>query len=701
MKIEDMKGALPHFKKTEKKEKPQQLMTIWGEHFDPERVREEYPRPQMVRDGYEILNGYWNYAITKEPRYPRELEGRILVPFSPEAYLSGVDRQLMPDEYLWYECRAKISRIQMQMLQNGGRLLLHFEAVDQCAHVWINGIRIIKHTGGYLPFTVDVTGFLDDDSDTFRITVCVQDYSDTSYHSRGKQKLHPGGMYYTAQSGIWQSVWTEAVPSLYIRDMQTETDPAKGSVQVTLRVCDMERYLNQAAVKGMPGVEKTAIDSDRGTPAVSYGMHRPKSADFTNKSINVRIYAPTKTYNADGGLSGDVIKEQCFTFDREEVDGSFCVSNPANEEWNTDAAGYPQLTVRFSVVVPQISLWDPDHPWLYPIEVCVGEDRVRSYFAMRSFSKKRDTDGHMRILLNGKGIFLNGVLDQGYWPDGLYTAPADEALIYDIAQMKALGFNMLRKHAKIEDRRWYYHCDRMGMIVWQDMVNGGGAYSAFLLTYLPTGVCVPGPLMKREKQEKRWVSAGRLSPAARLEYRITGRADERGRKEFRRECLETIDLLKGFGCIMTWVLFNEGWGQFDTEKLTDLIRDKDPGRFVDSASGWFEHKTGDFKSIHNYFRKMFVPADVRVNVLSEYGGAVYHVDGHSMYERTYGYHTCTSAEEFQRSFHELVQEQVLPLEKMGLCGAVYTQVSDIEEETNGLLTYDRKVCKVGTEHPWA
>ena len=620
MRIRDMIKALPHKNEQAGSKTPKRLFTEWGRALDPSCVWTEYPRPQMVRDSFVTLNGYWSYAITGSLKRPSHFDGKILVPFSPESALSGVNRQLMPDEYLWYE-----RQVQVPAACAACRYLLHFEAVDQHAVVYINGKKAVSHTGGYLPFTVDITHFLSPGETDFTLTVLVQDFSDTSYHSRGKQKLQPGGMYYTAQSGIWQSVWMETVPDSYIEDILVRPFPSLNGIHVTLQ---------EGGGSGSSG-------------------HRP---------VSMYVFAPTCHFDAAVKYAG------------------------------TPIAAIEAAAMSFDLNIPDPHLWSPDTPWLYPVEIRLGQDCVRSYFALRRISMGADAKGITRIFLNNAPIFLNGVLDQGYWPDGLYTAPADKALIYDITTMKTLGFNMLRKHAKIENRRWYYHCDRIGMLVWQDMVNGGGTYSALLLTYLPTALCVPGALMK--KRPRHTAKSERPSFTEYLEYHITGRTDRRGRNAFKKECAQTIRLLQNHPCVMTWVIFNEGWGQFETAALTDMVRTLDPDRLIDAASGWFEHKTGDIKSIHNYFRKLRVPQDIRAVVLSEYGGSVCHIDGHSMFEQTYGYHTCHSTEEFENDLVRLFTEEIAPLIPAGLCGAVYTQLSDIEEETNGLLTYDRKICKL-------
>lgn len=628
MNIKAMLNALPK-NKNAKRELPTVLETVWGERIDTNHVLEDYPRPQMVRDNYEMLNGYWRYAITPSGKYPQHFDGLILVPFSPESQLSGVGRQLRPDEYLWYE-----RTIDIENFKTGTCCLLHFEAVDQCASVYVNGHFAGKHVGGYLPFEIDLTPFLVPGKNHLRLTVRVQDFSDTSFHSRGKQRLEPSGIYYTAQSGIWQSVWLETVPKHHISFVDIQTDYDRHQITVKLQ-------------------EKNK-------------SHSPW--------VHIKVYEAELFGHRQPGLPKD----------REPI---------IDKEFGS---------LKITLDIPKPKSWSPKAPYLYPVEITSGQDTVHCYFAMRSFSVEKDEAGIPRICLNHESIFLNGVLDQGYWPDGLYTPPSDEALIYDIRKMKQLGFNMLRKHAKIECRRWYYHCDRLGMIVWQDMVNGGDGNSSLLLTYLPTLFCVPGPLKKSAGSHKIFSrlwdrKMPGLTANRKLEYVITGRTNPKGRQEFLRECAHTVMLLRQFPSIMTWVPFNEGWGQFDTELITELIHTADPERLVDSASGWFEHKTGDFKSVHNYFRRLAPVKDSRAYILSEYGGYVYRVRHHCHSNITYGYHTLHSYEDFEKAFVRLLLKDIRPLIRQGLCGAVYTQLSDIEEEANGLLTYDRRVCKISAE----
>lgn len=615
MNLKDMLGAL----QSEREPKPlKTLTTVWGENLDTNHVLEEYPRPQLVRDNYEILNGYWNYAITKSNKRPKQFDGQILVPFSPESSLSGVNRTLKPDEYLWYE-----RTLHVNAFQKGERQLLHFGAVDQCACVYINGHALTRHVGGYLPFEIDITSHLKEGDNTLRLTLRVQDFSDTSWHTRGKQKLHPGGMYYTAQSGIWQTVWMERVPNNYIS--QVDIRPDLDGSKITIGVLPFEF--------------------------------------MDNATMEVKIFEPT------------------LNFDVDHQDN-----------------GLPVLTTKTldgydaTMEIPVVKSWNPKEPWLYPVEITLDNDTVRSYFAMRKFSIETDAFKKPRVCLNHENIFLNGLLDQGYWPDGLYTAPSDDALIYDITKMKSMGFNMLRKHAKIEGARWYYHCDRLGMLVWQDMVNGGTKDKSLLVTYLPTFTSVPGPTFK-EKPDSQWRDKI-PAPIQQLMYGATGRNDCRSRDEFIFECLHTIETLKAFPSIMAWVPFNEGWGQFDTPFIEQLIRSLDDQRFIDTSSGWFDCGGGDFKSVHNYFRKLAPINDYRPYVLSEFGGYTYHTENHCCTDKVYGYHSYASLNEFNAAVEELFTNKIKTLIPEGLCGTVYTQVSDIEEEINGLMTYDRKVCKL-------
>ncbi len=565
------------------------MLTPWGEALDREHPLPEYPRPQLRRNSYLNLNGIWEYAITKTAEKPAAMQGEIVVPFSPETPLSGVGHILQPDEYLWYRRSVTLP----EGFFRGGRLLLHFGAVDQRCTVWVNGQEAGSHIGGYLPFALDVTELIE--GDAFTLELRVTDPTDTGSLSRGKQRLKNTGIWYTPQSGIWQTVWMECVPENYLRSLRITPKPEENAVHIRLEADD---------------------------PAMA-----------------------AVTICRDGGIIA---------------------------EGQTDENGESTLTIP----AEELRLWSPENPFLYDVSIVLpGGDRVESYFGMRAFGIGKDEKGLPRLLLNGKPYFQNGLLDQGYWSDGYYTAPSDEALIHDIAEMKRLGFNMLRKHIKVEPLRWYYHCDRLGMLVWQDMMNGGESYS-------PLSIYVFSNLGLRVKDDR---------------YRYFSRSDEAGRTHYYEELGQMIDLLYNTVSLALWVPFNEGWGQFDALKAAEFIRKRDDTRPIDHASGWYDQGGGDIKSIHWYFRPYHhkqPPKEQRPICLTEYGGYNCAVPGHCWGEGAeFGYKKIADPMEFNRAFQKLMEEQIIPAKERGLAAAVYTQVSDVEGERNGLLTYDRKVCK--------
>lgn len=556
----------------------------------------EYPRPAMKRDSYINLNGTWDYAFTKDSEFPDSYDGTILVPFSPETSLSGVNRQLQPDEFLWYH------RFFTNPSAFGSRVLLHFGAVDQKADVYINQTLVSTHCGGYLPFYADITDALLPGQNS--LLVRVQDVSDTSYHARGKQKLTRGGMFYTAQSGIWQTVFLECVPCVYIKDIQTKIDYDKGEAAFYLDICD---------------------------------CNAKPSANAPSGSISI--------------YDNDKLVAVC----------------PFDEN---------HLAVA---VLPEFHPWSPETPFLYTATVTFGLDRIETYFAMRKISIAKDSDGVLRMMLNNKPYFQNGLLDQGYWPESLYTPPSDEAMIKDIKTAKELGFNLLRKHAKIEPDRWYYHCDRLGMLVWQDMVNGGSTYDSWFVTYFPT-IC---PWLARRTKDS--------------SYHKFSRDSQEGREEFTNEVKAAYDALKSHPCIVMWVLFNEGWGQFDTCRLTTLLKSLDSDRLIDSSSGWFDQKCGDVRSLHIYFTPMHFTAGDRALILSEFGGYTLPVTNHMYSDKIYGYRHYKDKEELTDAIVKTYRNKIIPGIKKGLCASIYTQVSDIEDEINGLMTYDRMILKVNPD----
>ena len=593
-----LKDALANIHKEHADDTLIQLTTTWGEMLDKEHIWQEYPRPQMQREHFQMLHGEWDYAIVPQSEeYSFESQGKILVPFSPEAYLSGVGRQLQPNEYLWYQRALTFTKEECQRKEKKERCILHFDAVDQQAVVYVNDIEVAKHYGGYLPFEVDITEYISDAPCTLKVR--VQDDSDTSYHTRGKQTLKRGGMFYTAQSGIWQSVWYEWVPENYVRKLKITPDYDSACVKIQ-------------------------IDS---------------TTRFDTLQINL-----------------------------EDKEAQYEVLEISED-------GKQQLVLKFTD--GKFKSWSPEEPYLYDFTLKADSDEIHGYFAMRAFSVEKDAKGIPRFCLNHKPYFLNGLLDQGYWPDGLMTAPCDEAFIYDIELAKKTGFNMIRKHIKIEPLRWYYHCDRLGMIVWQDMVNGGTTYNMMWACYMPTGLPFLGRVIKDNL------------------YGIFARKSEEGRRLWEEECKGTVEHLYNVPSISTWVPFNEAWGQFDAARVAEDVKSQDPTRTVDHASGWFDQKAGDFNSVHNYFRKLKVEKDEkRAFVISEYGGYACHISGHSSVERIFGYKKFDTLGDLSNAYHELYEGQVLPLIEKGLSGVVYTQLSDVEEEVNGLVTYDRKVVKI-------
>ena len=550
------------------------MLTSWGERLDKNNILPEYPRPQMRRDSYYNLNGEWDYAITAAgEKQPEKWDGKILVPFSPECELSGVGRVLKPNEYLWY-------RRDWECPEHEGRVLLHFGAVDQSCTVYINGLRAFRHSGGYLPFEFDATGFLR--KGVNEISVSVRDLSDTAHEARGKQKFERGGIWYTPQSGIWQTVWAECVPEDCIKKLKITPNFDEAFVEVSA----------------------------------------------------------------------------------ETVGG-----NAAYAEFNGERYPLPA-----KIPVPCFEAWSPEHPKLYDFAVVYGEDRVESYFAMRKCSVETDKDGVRRLFLNGKPYFHNGLLDQCYWPDGLYTAPSDDALVYDIQLAKDMGFNMLRKHIKVECDRWYYHCDRLGMLVWQDMPCGGRRYDPLI---------VSTPLVTGWHLDDSW-------------YPLFGRTNVTARKAFLNELRDMVTTLYNHPCIAVWVPFNEGWGQFDSQTAVQVIQSVDKTRTIDPASGWHDQGFGDVRSLHVYFHKYkFQPDKLgRATLLSEFGGYVHRVEGHAMGGRSVGYKTCDAPLSLEYALQALYDEQIRPAIAQGLSAAVYTQLSDVERELNGLVTYDRSVVKL-------
>lgn len=558
------------------------IITVWGENLDPADVLPEYPRPQMVREHWMNLNGLWEYAITPIESVPEEMDGHILVPFAVESALSGVGRAVTENDALWYSREITIPKD-----WDGQRIILHFGAVDWKAEVYVDDRFVGEHKGGYTPFSFDITDALGKGR-RHMLKVKVTDSTDKWYQPHGKQVTDPRGIWYTAVTGIWQTVWMEPVPSSSINSYYAVSD----------------------------------IDS--GTLAVS----------------------------VDAALAdGDIVEVVLL------ADGVPVVEAEGRE-----------VTLH----VPDMKLWSPSDPYLYDIEIKVVSDgaivdSVKGYAAMRKISYARDEDGHKRMLLNNKPLFQYGPLDQGWWPDGLYTAPSDEALAFDIEKTKEMGFNLIRKHVKVEPARWYWHCDRLGMLVWQDMPS---------TTY----------------GDNKW---GNHAYGTGTDSKIT----QEGKDNYYSEWGEIIQDFKVFPCIVSWVPFNEAWGQFDTEAVVQFTRAQDPTRLINYASGGnFEKCSGDILDLHNYpHPEMYLYDSDYINVLGEYGGIGWPVEGHLWQpDRNWGYIQFKSADEVL-DVYEKYADMLIELIDDGFAAAIYTQITDVEIEVNGLMTYDRKVVKLDME----
>ena len=537
---------------------------------------EVYPRPQLVRNDWLSLDGIWAFSTKKEgePGMPSK-SGSIRVPFCPESRLSGVRKRIEADDVMLYGTKFEVPEE-----WNGKRFIVHFGAVDQTAKVYVDGKYAGSHEGGYLPFSIDITDFLDGDSHS--LIVEARDSLDHKY-PWGKQKVNNGGMWYTPVSGIWQSVWLEPVPEEHVTSLKIDT-----------------------------------------------------GADF----------AEIKAY----GITAGVL----------ELDGKEYVLTDSSD------AGAACASVRIHMDAPR--LWSPEAPFLYEFSIKSPEDYVRSYFALRTLTIEWRL-GRPMLCLNGEPYFFNGVLDQGYWHDGIYTPSSPDKFAEDIQAMKALGFNTLRKHIKIEPEIFYYECDRLGMVVFQDMVNNSD-YSFLHDTVLPT------------------IGLTKLSD-------VKTHADIESRRIFRESMDETVKLLYNHPSVCYWTIFNEGWGQFDADSAYYRLKAIDKSRFVDSTSGWFWQNKSDVDSYHVYFRKANMKPGERPMVLSEFGGYACKIEGHYYGgAKEYGYRKCADTDALKQDIERLYREEIEPLKERGLCAAIYTQLSDVEDETNGLLTYDRKVKKL-------
>ena len=557
------------------------IKTTWAEQIDPNNVLPEYPRPIMERKEWKNLNGLWEYAIRPTgTQQPADMDGQILVPFAVESSLSGVMKTLGKENELWYSREFTVPSS-----WKGKNILLHFGAVDWQADVWVNGVKMGQHRGGYTPFSFDITPVLAKGKN--QITVKVWDPSDEGYQPRGKQVKHPDGIWYTPVSGIWQTVWMEPVSANHITRLKTTPDIDK-------KILIVEAH----TATGNPSAVVSVVVSEGG-----------------------KVVATGKAMQ-----------------------------------------GHP-----VQLAIENARLWSPENPFLYDMKVTLTDngkviDEVNSYAAMRKYSIRQGADGITRLQLNNRNVFHFGPLDQGWWPDGLYTAPTDEALVYDIKKVKDFGYNMIRKHVKVEPARWYTHCDKLGVIVWQDMPNGDR-----------------GP----EWQSRQYFKGVEMVHSAESEA------------NYRREWKEIIDLLYSNPCVEVWVPFNECWGQFKTPDIAAWTKAYDPSRLVNPASGGNHYTCGDILDLHNYpGPDLYLYDPMRATVLGEYGGIGLVMKDHLwMPDRNWGYVKFNNPEEVTTEYIKYA-EHLLQLIPRGFSAGVYTQITDVEGEVNGLMTYDRKEIKV-------
>jgi beta-galactosidase/beta-glucuronidase len=599
---------------------PVTLMTQWGEKVTPENAWREYPRPQLVRERWQNLNGLWEYAITaKTAPAPAKYDDQILVPFALEAALSGVGKPLQPAERLWYRRSFTVPAA-----WKGERILMHFGAVDYECALWVNGGLVGAHTGGFDPFSFDVTPFLRDGAN--ELIVAVTDPSDTGEQPRGKQQLKPQGIWYTPVSGIWQTVWLEPVPAaLYLAELRLTPDVDAGGLRVVA-------LTNEAIANDTHAVRLTASAEGK---TVSSATVRINRAGFL-KVPNARLWSPADPFLYD--LKAELVR----------------VKNPWPQPAGNDRRNEPRP--RFGA--RERELYEKAEVEGAPL------DTISSYFGMRKVTiGPGAVAGQPAILLNGRPLFQHGPLDQGWWPDGLHTPPSDAAMKWEIEWLRQSGFNMLRKHIKVEPARYYYHCDKLGMMIWQDMPSG---FNQALRNHPP------------DQGEPERLSASR----------------EQHELELRR----MMGRLHNTPSIVMWVVFNEGWGQYESKAMANWVKAIDGSRLVNANSGWLDMNVGDLYDVHTYQETPLTPeqkAD-RAVVLGEYGGVGWPIQQHlwNPQMRNWGYQTYQDKTAYLNALRKKVEALVPMKQKLGVSAAVYTQTTDVEGEVNGFMTYDRKFIKI-------
>ena len=600
------------------------MLTRWGETVTAQNAWQEYPRPQLVRDTWANLNGLWDYAITaRSAAHPARWDGQILVPFCVESELSGVAQRVEPAQRLWYQRRFSLQSTEL-------RTLLHFGAVDYHAAVWINDAYVGSHSGGFDAFTLDITEFAVDGANNVRIA--VDDPTSSGDQPRGKQHLQPAGIWYTPVTGIWQTVWLEQVPrDNHIAELRITPDLVDESVAVEVLLARSTRDPTLA-------VRLTARLGDR---IVAEITGRP------DRHIRIPIPAPQRWSPGQPTL-----------YDLDVALVRIANPLPAQNERRATASLVREVPLRGATEAACYRTAGP---------VAAVLDSVRSYFGMRSIAVGPHPQSQQpTLLLNGEPVFHLATLDQGWWPDGLHTPPADEAMVYEIEFLKAAGFNAVRKHIKVEPARYYAHCDRLGLLVWQDMPSG----------FLPGQFVAPN-------DEGEALRASVSTEAYELELQ------------------RMINRLRGHPSIVVWVLHNEGWGQFDSARLAARIRDIDATRPVDAVSGWLDMGVGDLIDRHDYEPEPSAPdADgKRARVLGEYGGIGWPVEGHLFNPkmRNWGYQTFHSQAELMAAYERTTAAILRAHREHGVCAAIYTQTADVEGEVNGLITYDRSVEKLARD----